>query len=95
MDELRKNLAAIAASLQVLGANTLANTADHQRMAQDLQRMAERGRETQEVVQSLRGTFASIEEHLVKLFENDAAIQAWRKQVEARLEAIEKRLPAA
>jgi len=72
MDELRKNLAAIAASLQVLGANTLANTADHQRMAQDLQRMAERGRETQEVVQSLRGTFASIEQHLVKLFENDA-----------------------
>lgn len=95
MDELRKNLANVAASLQVLAANTTANTRDLEKMTQDLEKMARRSEETEKAVQELRGTFASIERHLVKLFERDAEMQAWKGQVEARLEALEKPTPPA
>lgn len=46
-------------------------------------------------VQRLEGTFASIERHLVKLFEHDAQTQARLEQMEARIEALEKRQPPA
>lgn len=102
VEKLQKDIALIAASLEALAANVKANTADQKRMAEDqkrmaddLDRMAQRGRLMDEELQNLQGTFASIGEHLVRLFERDAETRAWRERVEARLEALEKRQPPA
>jgi len=109
MNDLKMSLATVAASLQVLAANTTANTQDLENNTQDLhrvseslekmservKRMSERSRETEEAVQQLRGTFASIETHLVSLFERDAETQTWKAAMEARVEALEKKQPPA
>lgn len=105
MDDLRKALTSVAASLQVLAANATANTQDLQanthdlhgvserlqQMSERVQQMSERSRETEEAVQNLQGTFASIEVHLVKLFENDAATRASLADVLRRVEALEQK----
>lgn len=102
MDDLRRTLTRIAASLTVLGANTKANTEDLEQVSKDLVKMgtnvelmATRNKLTEEAVQDLRGTFASIEQHLLKLFEQDAAMKSWMAAMEARVEALEKRQPPA
>lgn len=100
MDELKRALTQVAASLQVLGANTEANTKGIQVLAEDVTRLAEetarRNASTQEELQALRGTFASIEVHLVKLFEEQTeGLKRW-KELEKRVEALErKQSPAA
>lgn len=102
MEKLKKDIALIAASLEALGANVKANTEDQKRMAEDQKRMAEdmdkmaaRGRLMDEDLQSLKGTFASLGEHLIRLFERDAEMRAWREHMEARVEALERKQPPA
>ena len=116
MDELRTALFSVAASMQVLAANTTANTqgleaveqgldaveqdiqrmsTSIQRMSGELHRMTDRNRQTEEAVQALQCTFASIERHLVKLFEEEAEMKARVAEHEARLNAIERRMPPA
>lgn len=95
MDDLKKALTLVVASLDALSANVKANTADQERMAEEMKRMAARGRLMDEDLQALKGTFASIGEHLTKLFERDAETQAWKKAMEARMEALEKKQPPA
>ncbi|MCE7873124.1 hypothetical protein DYH09_22485 [bacterium CPR1] len=102
MEKLKKDIALIAASLEALGANVKANTEDQKRMADDQKRMAEnldqmaaRGRLMDEDLQSLKGTFASLGEHLIRLFERDAEMRAWREHMEARVEALERKQPPA
>lgn len=68
---------------------------DQKRMAVTLEGMGARGKLMDEDLQSLRGTFASIGEHLIRLFERDAEMRAWRETMEARVEALEKRQPPA
>jgi len=46
-------------------------------------------------VQGLEGTFASIETHMVKLFEEDAKRKKDIKDLQRRVEALEKKPPAA
>lgn len=102
MENLKKDIALIAAPLEALGANVKANTEDQKRMADDQKRMAEdlgrmagRGRLMDEDLQSLKGTFASLGEHLIRLFERDAEMRAWREHMEARVEALERKQPPA
>lgn len=95
MEQLRNDLALVAAPLEALAASVKANTDNQERMAEDMKRMAARGRLMDEDLQDLKGTFASIGEHLTRLFERDAEIQEWRAAVERRFEALEKRNPPA
>ena len=44
---------------------------------------------------ALRGIFASIEGHLVRLFESDQKMQAWAEAMERRVQALESRQPPA
>jgi hypothetical protein len=44
---------------------------------------------------AMGGTFASLEVHLVKLFESEAEVRAMLQAHEARLEALEKQRPPA
>jgi hypothetical protein len=46
-------------------------------------------------VQGLSGTFASIERHMVTLFEREAEMRAWREDIELRVKALERKPPAA
>lgn len=95
MEKLKKEVTLIAATLEALAANLKANTEDQKRMAVTLEGMAARGKLMDEDLQSLTGTFASIGEHLIRLFERDAEMRAWRETMEARVEALEKRQPPA
>jgi predicted nuclease with TOPRIM domain len=109
MEKLKKDIALIAASLEALGANVKASTEDQKRMAEDQKRMAEdqkrmaedmdrmaaRGRLMDEDLQSLKGPFASLGEHLIRFFERDAEMRAWREHMEARVEALERKQPPA
>lgn len=95
MDELKKNLATVAASLQVLAANTTANTEDLKEATKRMEAMERRSKSTAEAVQSLQGTFASIETHLVKLFELDAELRDAWKDLARRVDALEKKQPPA
>lgn len=106
MDDLRKSLASIAASLHVLGANTKENTEDLQGLSKTVTEMATlmtarmdlmaaRNRQTEEAVRNLQGTFASIEMHLVKLFETDEELKREVQGIKQRVEALEKRQPPA
>lgn len=88
LNELKKSLAAIAASLQVVGANSSANT-------QALEQMARRNRDTDVELQNLRGAFSRIDRHLVRFFEAQAEIRQWRDDIELRVQALERRQPPA
>lgn len=44
---------------------------------------------------ALRGIFSSVETHLVRLFEEDTAMKARVEKVESRVDALERRPPAA
>ena len=48
-----------------------------------------------EATVEMRGAFASIETHLVKMFQEDVATKARIDQMEARLQALEKGRPPA
>lgn len=105
MDELRKSLTAVAAALQALGGNTKELAGDVrvttervEDLAGDLKRMTSRVTLMDENITTLKGTFASIEVHLVKLFESDAerraeqeALKAQWQELARRVEALEKK----
>lgn len=94
MDEFRKQMAQVAASFQVLGMATEANTKEIQHLAEQVSR---RNGEILHELQVLRGTFASIETHLVRLFEEDATTKQDVADLKRRVEALEhrERPPAA
>lgn len=92
MDDLKKTLATMAASLQALGANTKALSTD---LKETTTRLTARVDQMDENVTALNGTFASIQQHPVTLFERDAETQEWKRRMEARVDALEKRTPPA
>ena len=59
-------------------------------MAVKMDLMSARADHPDQNITKLLGTFASLEVHLVKLFEAEAETQAWKAKTDARLEAIEK-----
>lgn len=107
---IEASLEALAANVKANTAEQKLSTEDQKRMAEDQRRMAEdqkrmaeamdrmvaRGELMDQDLQSLEGTFGSLAEHLVRLFERDAEMRAWRERIEVRVEALEKRQsPAA
>ena len=104
--KVKNALAQVAASLQVLAANTQSNTSGIQglaeeltRVSQDVNRLADetgrRNASTLDEIQTLRGTFASIEQHLVKMFEQRAEDHVTLEDVVKRVEALEQSRPPA
>jgi chromosome segregation ATPase len=88
MDELKADLKQVGRYLL-----SLAGEVTETRI--ELKRLDARFESMETTVQGLQGTFASIEVHLVKLFEEEAATRSRLDRLESRMEALENQRPPA